>query len=89
MQKINELFYREWNTFSDEKLQKQCLYVLHHPRKEESLIFTMQTLMQNRGLTLFSEDRIDSEFHIAMQTRYRNDMELIERVYYALYVLQS
>lgn len=81
---ISKQHYEGWNTFTDQKLQTQYLYITRWAR-DESLKFTIDKLMNDRGLQTFDNEVIHAEFAKAMQTRYTKDSELLDRVFEALY----
>jgi len=83
-ERINEHFYEAWNTYTDEKLQRQYLYVMNCPN-DKKLKLTITKLMNDRGLKSFEDEVIDAEFKKAMQTYYAKDSELLDRVYAVLY----
>lgn len=84
MKNISKQHYEGWNTFTDEKLQRQFLYITRWGRVE-NLKLTIDTLMKERGLEIFDNEVVDAEFQKAMQTHYTQDNELLDRVYAALY----
>lgn len=81
---ISKQHYNGWNTFTDERLQKQFLYITRWGRYE-NLKFTIDKLMSDRGLKSFDEELINTEFKKAMQASYSKEDELLERVYNVLY----